>query len=237
MTPTAPATSVSGEPAALAGPSTRDALELPSLLRMVAELAATDVGRQQILGLSPRSSKQRLVEERERYEEAARLLEDGALVPVIEESLAECWRRLGGGEAEVEGPELLLLATLLRATGAAVERCRKAEPPCPRLAAAAESLIDLSDLRRRIERTLDRRGRVRDDASPRLARLAARVHQVRDGLYGKLQEFSRQHTDELSEDTVPIHSGRLVVKLRAGAPAQSKGLVHGRSATGKSVYF
>ena len=84
---------------------------------------------------------------------------------------------------------------------------------------------------------LDRRGEVREDASPRLAALRRQIRTVRDQLYRDLGEFVSSHKDELSEETIPMRGGRLVVVLQSGARGRSGGLVHGRSATGRSFYF
>ncbi|HEX6199388.1 MAG TPA: hypothetical protein VF150_03920, partial [Thermoanaerobaculia bacterium] len=60
---------------AVASPASLRALELPGLLAMVAELAATDLGRERVLGLEPASDEEDLAARRRRHEEAARLLE------------------------------------------------------------------------------------------------------------------------------------------------------------------
>ena len=78
---------------------------------------------------------------------------------------------------------------------------------------------------------------MREDASPRLAALRRQIRGVRDLLYRELGEYVAAHRDDLSEDTIPMRGGRLVVVQAAGARGRGGGLVHGRSATGKSFYF
>ena len=223
-------------PVEIVSPATLNALELPSLRAMLASLATTDVGAERAGEVAPRADLEELDERRGAFEEARRLLEDGALAPAFEAPLAPVLGALEEGGAQLDGEGLLQLAAMLRATGEAAARIAAADPPCERLAVAAETLEDLEPLRRRIVATLDRRGRVRDDASPRLGRLAAAARKEREGLYRQLEEYAGQRRGDLSEDTVPLYAGRLVVKLRAGAARQG-GLVHGRSGTGKSFYF
>jgi DNA mismatch repair protein MutS2 len=43
--------------------------------------------------------------------------------------------------------------------------------------------------------------------------------------------------ENLSEETIPMRAGRLVLKLQAGSRGRAKGLIHGRSASGRSFYF
>ncbi len=89
----------------------------------------------------------------------------------------------------------------------------------------------------RIERTLDRRGEVREDASPLLQQLRRDIRRHRDVLYRSLQAKLGELAADLAEETIPLRNGRLVLLVQAGARGRVPGLLHGRSATGKSFYF
>ena len=213
------------------------ALELPSLLAVVSCLASTDLGRDRVLGLEPYGDEEALRLQRARFEETSRLLGERALVPDFDIPLGALLERLATGRPALEGADLVRLGDLGKATRAAAGRIRESVPPCPHLLRMADGLPDLDPLLRRIDRTLDRRGEVREDASPRLAALRQQIRRTRDQLYRDLGEFVSGHKDELSEETIPMRGGRLVVVLQAGARGRTGGLVHGRSATGKSFYF
>lgn len=220
--------------------ATAQALELPSLLAVISRLASSDLGRDRVLGLSPYEDEDALQLQRRRFEEAARLLAERPLVPGFDVPIGALLDQLASGRPPMEGIDLVRLADLGRATRGAAARIREAVPPCPELARLAEMTAELADvepLLRRIDRTLDRRGEVREDASPRLAALRQQIRRTRDQLYRDLGDFVAGHKDELSEETIPMRGGRLVVVLQAGARGRSGGLVHGRSATGKSFYF
>jgi DNA mismatch repair protein MutS2 len=216
---------------------TRAALELPALLAVIAELTACDLGRREILDLAPSPDETDLRRRRALFEEVQRLVSLGVLVPFFEEPLGEIFTRLETGRPPVTGLHLVRLAALLRVTTEAVRRVREADPPCPALAEEITDLPDLRDLVRRIDKQLDRRGEVRDDASPELVKLRGRIRKLRDQIYGQLQGYIETHGDNLSEDTVPMRGGRLLVTLQAGAKGRLAGLTHGRSGSGKSFYF
>ncbi|MEA2563560.1 MAG: mismatch repair protein MutS2 [Acidobacteriota bacterium] len=213
------------------------ALEFPSLLAVVSRLASTDLGRERVLSLEPYGDEAVLRLQRARFEETSRLLAERALVPDFDVPLGALLERLATGRPALEGADLVRLGDLGRATRAAVARIRESVPPCPHLLRMADGLPDLDPLLRRIDRTLDSRGEVREDASPRLAALRQQIRRTRDQLYRDLGEFVSGHKDELSEETIPMRGGRLVVVLQAGARGRTGGLVHGRSSTGKSFYF
>ncbi|HEX9669634.1 MAG TPA: Smr/MutS family protein, partial [Thermoanaerobaculia bacterium] len=133
--------------------------------------------------------------------------------------------------------DLVRLADLLRAVRAAARRIAAADPSCPALAALAPAAAETTALLARIEKTLDRRGEVREDASPRLAALRREIRRSREQLYRDLSGYVAEHKETLSEETIPMRGGRLMLVLQAGARGRVGGLVHGRSATGKSLYF
>ena len=218
-------------------PASAAALELPSLLRLVGVCAATDLGRSRALALAPIADDEAFADARLAFEEMQRLLTDGAVVEGAEDSLQELFDRLRHGRPAATGADLVRLAGLLGTTRRAAARILAADPPLPRLARLAHGLPALADLESRIERTLDRRGDVREDASPALISLRKAIRGVRDRLYRQLQSSLGGLRDLLSEDTIPLRNNRLVLVLQAGARGQAKGLVHGRSSTGKSYYF
>jgi len=217
--------------------ATAAALEWPTLLALVAELAASDLGRERVLALAPHTDADSLATARRRYEEVDRLAADGRLVPSFEQPLDDLLARLETGRPPLAGADLVRLASLLRATGAAAKRIRAADPPCTALGERVTGLPDLSGLVREVEARLDRRGEVRDDASPELVALRGRIRNVRDQLYRELSGFVAEQRDHLGEDTVPMRGGRLMVMLDSGARGRVQGLTHGRSGSGKSYYF
>jgi DNA mismatch repair protein MutS2 len=223
--------------APLALGATAAALEWPSLLALVAALAATDLGQERLLALAPHAEAEDLERHRRRYREAERLRVEGRLVPSFDQPLGDLLERLETGRPPLAGGDLVRLAALVRASGAAARRIAAADPPCPELAQRTDGLADLSPLEREIAAKLDRRGEVRDDASPELVALRRRIHSARDQLYRELGGFVGEHRDSLGDETIPMRGGRLMVVLDAGARGRVPGLVHGRSATGKSFYF
>ena len=223
---------MTSEPGAVATPATLEALDLPELLAMLTGQAATDLGRARLAGLRPTADVAALEQRRERYVEAAALLAEGALVPSFEDPLAELLAELEGERCELGGAELLTLAAVVRAATDAGGRAT-AGP----LADEARSLPDLAPWRRRVRKALDARGRVRDDASPELRKLRRRVQGLRETLYDELRQAAASSRELLSEETIPLHEGRLVLLLQAGARGRMQGLVHGRSGTGRSLYF
>jgi DNA mismatch repair protein MutS2 len=216
--------------------ATERALELDAALRVVATEASTDLGAMRIRGLRPAAAPEELDARRRAGQELSRLLVDGAIVASAGESFLDVVAALRG-DAGLAGRELLRVAALLRAVETARGRVLAAQPPTPAWLTRFTDLPDGTALVRRIDAILDRRGEVREDASPALIGLRRSIRAHRERLYGELKEHVARLGDSLSEDTIPMRNNRLVLVLDAGARGRVPGLVHGRSTSGKSFYF
>ena len=172
--------------------ATLRALEFPSLLAVVAELGATDLGRRRILALTPYSSEDAYWTSAGGSKSVRALVAGGVLVPSQEEPLRPMLTRLGTGHHGSTGADLVFLASMLRTVRQARERIVAADPPCPKLLEAAQGLPDLEGLETRIHRCLDPRGEIRPDASPRLVQLRQRIHGLRDSLYRSFEDTFRR---------------------------------------------
>lgn len=217
--------------------ATLQALELPTLLSLVAALAATDLGAQRLESLRLFTSEDELRQHHRRYDEVRRLLAARALVPSREREIGPILAAVGGGRDRLAGLDMVEIAAFLRATHEAAERVAGADPACPALAEITDTLADLGDLQRLLKRTFDARGEIRENATPRLAELRSRIRQNRQSMYDQLGRMVEAHRDHLSDDTVSVRGGRLVLALQSGARGRIPGLMHGKSGSGRSFYF
>lgn len=214
------------------------ALELPELLEVLAGLAATDLGAARIRDLSPGTDPSALDRWRRLVLEVEDLLaRGGTVVPSADEPLAPLLDRLATADEAPSGRELLRLAGLLATGQGAMERITAESDRFPELVAVAPAASGTRPLVTRIQRLLDRRGELREDATPRLAASRRRIRDLRDRLYESLRASVDRHRDELAEETIPLRNGRLVLLLKAGARGRLEGISHGRSSSGQSFYF
>jgi len=221
----------------VASQATTDALELPSLLALCAEFGATDVGRARVLALAPLSTRSEVEHRQALVRDTWMVLKEGALVPSQEDELLPLLAGLGDRQPSVAGLQLVQLGSVLQTTRQASGRVADSDVEIPSLKHLITDLPDLEPLRRRLSKSLDRRGRVKDDASPQLVRLRRQVHGIRDGLYKQLHHALAEEGEHFSSDTVSLKDGRLTLLLQSSARGRMKGLVHGRSGTGQSLYF
>ncbi|HVS63698.1 MAG TPA: Smr/MutS family protein [Thermoanaerobaculia bacterium] len=228
------------------------ALEVDRVLGIVARCASSDLGATIVRRLRPIRDPDALAAAQELQRQADRRLAGGhTLAPALGEPVAELLERVGASVStssdstssdSIEPVWLIRLASALDAACSAVAAAHDVAGELPELAAIAEGVgrDTVRDLRQSVEkirRILDARGEVRADASPRLERLRAKARELRDELYGSFERYVEDHRDVLGEETISQREGRLAVLLPAGHRGRLDGLVHARSATGRSYYF
>ncbi len=216
--------------------ATELALELPALLRLVAHLAASDLGRQSIGEQRPFESLAELEQRRGRFQDTRRLLAARPLVPHCERPFRPLLSAVADGGRSLTGRDLVEIRSLLTVASEAARRIAEADPPLPGLGPLIEALPSCADLERSLRKTFDPRGEIREDATPRLAKLRSQLRRVRSQTYQQLGALVEKHREHLSEETIPLRGGRLVLVLQAGARGRLPGLLHGRSGSGRSFY-
>ncbi len=232
--------------------ATSEALEFPSLLAVLAGFASTDIGGRAVRAIAPETDRGEIERRRVRYAEIAREVErGGVLVPSLD-GLLDLRDHLEGDGRGLGGPELLDLAAAIEASEEVLGRLESLEAT-PQCAAEVETLRGIeagaaeaapgrqdggcAGLARRLRRMLDRRGEVRDDATPRLRTLVRDARRTQASVEASLQAWVREHGSALADDSMPMRGGRLSVLLPSGSRGRLAGLVRGRSASGRSFYF
>ena len=100
--------------------------------------------------------------------------------------------------------------------------------------------IEVDDsLEQAIDRAIDERGEVRDNASPELAQIRHRIVKSERSVRSAVQRILKKAKgDDLTDDdsSVTIRDGRLVIPIRSEFKRKISGFVHDESATGQTVF-
>lgn len=236
------------QPAGENGPEARlaafasEALDWPAVRELLRRFVVAPLGQRALDELAPRPpAEARLALERARELHALLLAEGvepplgGASDPRAALERAEEFKRTMEGDELAQVLRFLLALEDLHVWLAA----RRAR--LPRASALFERLPDLVALRTELEAALDPKGRVRDDASPLLARLRSGMAALEQAIERTLQGLLRER--ELRSAVAEGHAGRIhrrggrpVLALRAQYAARVPGIVHDRSQTGETVF-
>jgi DNA mismatch repair protein MutS2 len=218
------------------------ALDWPAVREVLRRHVVAPLGQRALDELAPRSpAEARAALERAR-ELLALLLADGLEPPLGAASDPRlALERAAEFQRVLDVDELCGLQRFLRALEdvslwLAARRARIAH-----CAALFARLPDLATLRVEVEAAIDPRGRVKDDASPELARLRAGIASLEAAIERTLQSLLRDPgvrsaIAEGHAGRVHRRGGRPVLALRAQHAGRVAGIVHDRSQTGETVF-
>jgi DNA mismatch repair protein MutS2 len=109
----------------------------------------------------------------------------------------------------------------------------------PLLSAKASQIRIYPYIAERIDSVLNKSGKIRDNASPELARIRSEMLSLQSGISKRLHAILKQAQREGwvdEEASVAIRDGRAVIPVLAANKRKLKGIVYDESATGKTAY-
>ncbi|MCH7814165.1 MAG: DNA strand exchange inhibitor protein [Planctomycetes bacterium] len=140
--------------------------------------------------------------------------------------------------AGLEAEALAVVAETLGATGPLRSWVEAVGPQAPRLARLGERIGDFSVLAATISAAVDPRGRLRDEASPKLASIRRTIDRARDEISAVTARLLKQPRvlRMLQYANATFHNDRLVLPLRAEHRGRVPGIVHRSSDSGATLF-
>ncbi len=132
--------------------------------------------------------------------------------------------------------QLLDIATCLES----VQRLRRyAQDPTHQRLLVTRRLNRLPDfgiLMREIRSAIDEQGHVRDHANAALMQARQALRGMRERIQRRLQELLSVYREVVQDAIITIRNDRFVIPLKADFPRALRGIVHGESSSGATVY-
>lgn len=135
-------------------------------------------------------------------------------------------------------PELIRIGRVLKTIRNVKDWRQNADTPT-----AADDLFEILYPAKGLEQTLDRaiqsEDALADAASTELASIRRRIRQANSSIRERLESIihSAQYSKILQDSLVTLRDGRFVVPVRAECRSELKGLVHGTSSSGQTVFI
>ncbi|MGE0078934.1 MAG: endonuclease MutS2 [Bacteroidales bacterium] len=117
---------------------------------------------------------------------------------------------------------------------------KKVSEKYPSIAELATTVAYYPYVVERIDSILDRFGRIKDNASPELAKIRSAIAAKQGSVSKLVQSILRNAREQgvVEQDVTPsIREGRVVIPVSAANKRKLKGIVHDESATGKTVFI
>ncbi len=213
-------------------------LDFQRIREVVASYALTGLGRvlaQTIRPIARTALVQRWLNQ---VRELQRLIELRGVPPFggitdVREILLRC-----GPPLRVTVDEMAQIGAALEGSHAIAEYLHDLPADCPELAHLAGRVGDFHTIAQRIRTVIDERGRVRDDASPKLAGLRREVEDAARQIQQTIEHLLRDADVRrlLQYPNHTFHGDRLVLPLRAEYRGRLAGIVHRASDSGATLY-
>jgi DNA mismatch repair protein MutS2 len=202
---------------------------------LVAALARTPPGRRALRQLTPSFDEpgvRRLMEET--AELAAFRIPHGRLPLAGVDEIVAALEALESSGGAADPRDLKPILAVARAAEAVRRALAKADSP--HLSRRREELPQFTELIERARRLFDADGSVRDDASPQLGRLRARMRRRRTEVSRSLGKLLEERREFLGDAVVVLRNDRYCLPVIASARARMPGIVHDRSGSGQTIF-
>ncbi|HOX39968.1 MAG TPA: DNA strand exchange inhibitor protein [Candidatus Brocadiia bacterium] len=215
-------------------------LEFDKVTRMLSRYALTAEGKRQAESLCPFMQEEEIRRLIAETSEMRRAMDEGLRLPLrdVEDVRAEIERAAAGG-GPLGCPELLAIASTLRAGEATAGALLNLSQDFPYLRVLGQSLPAFRTLRVSIEEAIDRGGFVADTATPRLSRLRKDIARVRANINQRLASYlnSAEVRKYVQFPNVTFMRGRSVIPVISTFKGLIDGIVHGTSDSGATAYM
>ena len=213
-------------------------LEYDKVLALLAEGAASALGREAALALLPTTRAGDAQARQRETSEARQVLASGQSVPLTGiHDLRDALHRARIG-AMLDAEELLRVAVTLRVARRLQTFLDRLES-CPQLSALGQSLDPLPAVADPISAAITDAAEVADDASPELHRLRRQITALQGRIRDVLDDMVRAPSlrEYLQEPLVTLREDRYVLPIKLEHKNRVPGVVHDRSASGATLFI
>lgn len=217
---------------------TLECLDFYRVRELLSRHALTALGRGLALRIEPTAHRGRILQWMAQVRELADYIEQHGLPPLgglseVRPIVDRC-----GPPLRVVADDMAQVATTLAATGDVCNYLRELPPEAEQLRRLAARIGDFSTVAARIRKVVDPRGCIRDDASPRIARIRSQIstcrRRIRETVDRLLRDPAVRRLLQFANHTYV--NDRLVLPLRTECRGRLPGIIHGGSGSGATLF-
>jgi DNA mismatch repair protein MutS2 len=216
-----------------------DRLEFHKVLRILEGHCLSPYTKESIRRIQPLVQREEIEHAFSLLDDLKRALEEGYLFSQpkygdLKESLARA--SVAGNRLDLD--EFVMIRENLRIALNLKRQCEQSKTISPLLHEDFGSVRVPQQLQERIDRTIDERGRVRDDASVRLEEIERDLKQTRSRIENLLELYFNdpETRNYFQERHITLKDDRYVVPLKQNFKGRIPGVVHALSASEKTVF-
>jgi len=215
-------------------------LEFSKILALLRPYAETDLGKKTVLSLTPSSDPREVNRLLEEVQEAKGMIEryDSApMTGVLDLSEAFQRARVGSTLSIEELQRITGLVVAVAENQRFIRKIRQLEIACSVLAPFFDDLIAIPHLKTEIDRCIDPKGTVYDDASEELSQIRGKIRINQKRITDRMESLLRSESAKLTDTIITLRNNRLVLPVKSEYKNVFKGIIHDQSASRETVFI
>jgi DNA mismatch repair protein MutS2 len=212
-------------------------LEFEKILRMAASYSVTVPGKSIVQKIMPFNNIDAVRHHSVIVAECRRILIEGYHFGIeFFNDLSDLFRKAIPADAVLQPTELRAFLPLFYS--AISLRSLDGNPSCPSLGMIVSQLATHSEIRETIDNSIDREGKIRDEASPELSHVRKSIKSCERKIRNTLEDILKQKDliPHLQDFYTAERNNRWVVPVKRDSKGSIPGVVHDISNTGETVY-
>ncbi|MEF3313474.1 DNA mismatch repair protein MutS [Paenibacillus sp. GYB004] len=211
-------------------------LEYEKVTNRVADYAVSYLGKRHVEALRPMTELKTVRTALDETAEALTVLNNGASVPIPSLSGIETVLQLSGTGYVFSEQDFTNIRLFLQGCEQLQTYMAAKSSVAPRIAGYAESMHELSGLKREIDRCI-RNGQVDDGASRDLLKARRKIAAVSEKIKTRMDALMSRHRSIMQENLFSVRSGRYVLPIKKEHRKLVSGSVLDESSSGQTVYI
>ena len=212
-------------------------LEFDKILRMAASFAVTAPGRALVQNTVPLKNAGEIMRRIDLISECRRFVSEGRPFGIEHfDDLSPLFQRIRPADSILSPPELRAFLPLFYS--ALHLKILSSDPEYPGTGAIVSGLTSHPDIKKAIENSVDREGKITDGASPELSYIRQSIRSCEMKIKGALDGILKQKDlqQHLQDFYLAERNNRWVIPVKIDSKGSVPGIVHDISNTGETVY-
>ncbi len=215
-------------------------LEFNKILKKLQTYAHTDLGKKRILDIFPLTESLEIIKLLNEVDEAKNIIQRYDHTPLVGVlDLTEVIKKARINSV-LTIDEFIRVVSHQEAVSRSLTFVKKVislEIECIYLIDYYNRLVSLQVLKQDIDRVIDKKGEIYDNASAKLAEIRKKIKVTDERINSKMASLLRSEQNKLTDAIITIRNNRLVLPVKAEFKNSFKGMVHDQSSSGETVFI
>lgn len=215
-------------------------LEFDKIRQILTSYGRTDLGREDMLKISPLRDQSHIEKKLLETEQAKIMVlryDETPLTGVLDIRAVIRKAKIESVLTIEEFMKIVSHQEAIQRTNQYIKKIQNLDIDYSSLKEYYDRLVNLSDLKSEIDRIIDAKGQIYDKASAKLAKLRRQIKISEDKINQQMASLLKSEANKLSDSIITIRNNRLVLPVKAEYKNIFNGVVHDQSASKETVFM